>query len=107
MTHRIPMMLIAFLLCLALASCAAVRGRRAAPEPSGFLGDYSQLREDPQREVTLAYIDATAAWSRYDAVHLESVTLWATSESARLGETPPSSRRTLARSRPSSRSMAM
>ncbi len=58
------------------------RGRRGEAVTSGFLGDYSQLapREGyPAQEI---YINPAAQWSKYNAVYIESTTLWATSESA-------------------------
>lgn len=76
--------LAALLLCLTLASCAAVRARRAAPEPSGFLGDYSQLKPSPEHEARLIQIDEKVEWSRYKAIHLDSVTLWAEGENVKL-----------------------
>jgi len=57
--------------------CAATRGRRAAPEPSGFLGDYSQLRENKDYPAALVYVNPNVQWSRYNSIELDSVTLWA------------------------------
>jgi hypothetical protein len=61
----------------AMVACSATRGRRGEAPESGFLRDYSQLEHQddwPAREV---YFNPNAQWSRYDSVHLDSVTLWA------------------------------
>ena len=63
-------------LAFAVASCAASRGRRGEVPESGFLRDYSQLESSkdwPAREV---YFNPNAQWSRYDSIHIDSVTLW-------------------------------
>jgi hypothetical protein len=65
-------------LVCAMVACSASRGRRRGEAPeSGFLRDYSQLeklKDWPARE---AYFNPNAQWSRYDSIHLDSVTLWA------------------------------
>jgi hypothetical protein len=64
-------------LVCAMVACSASRGRRRGEAPeSGFLRDYSQLeklKDWPARE---AYFNPNAQWSRYDSIHLDSVTLW-------------------------------
>jgi hypothetical protein len=63
-------------LVCAMVACAASRGRRGDAPESGFLGDYSQLKsldDWPAREV---YFNPNAQWSRYDSIHIDSVTLW-------------------------------
>lgn len=66
----------AVLLLVAAASCGAVRGRRGPAEHSGFLGDYSQLSKLEGFEAQEVWIDPQASWSSYDAVQIDSVTLW-------------------------------
>ena len=64
-------------LAFAVVGCAASRGRRSEAPESGFLRDYSQLESSkdwPAREV---YFNPNAQWSRYDSIHIDSVTLWA------------------------------
>jgi hypothetical protein len=63
-------------LALAFAACALTRNPREAAEPSGFLGDYSQLREGTDDEADLVYTNPDVDWSRYDAILIESVTVW-------------------------------
>jgi hypothetical protein len=43
---------------------------------SGFLDDYSVLREGAPGQVALVYLNPKADWARYDKVLLEPVTLW-------------------------------
>jgi hypothetical protein len=69
---------------LASLGCAAVRGRRGAPERSGFLGDYGGLAKREGYEAQLVYVNPRADWSRYAAVEIDSVTLWASREDVKL-----------------------
>jgi len=64
--------------------CGAVRGRRGTPEESGFLRDYSQLQPRKGYEARLVYVKPGVDWSRYDAVDIDSVTLWANRETEKL-----------------------
>lgn len=84
---RLLRMIVAILLALALVAalgCAAVRGRRGEPELTGFLGDYSRLEPIGEIEGQLAYVRPDAEWERYDAIELDSVTLWASDANVRL-----------------------
>lgn len=56
--------------------CGGVRARRQAPEPSGFLGDYSRLEKIQGYDFLQMYIAPGVDWSQYHAIHLDSVTLW-------------------------------
>ena len=61
---------------IALAGCAQ---RAPAPRPlrtSGFLDDYTVLREGGPGEVRHVYRNPDANWARYSKVLLEPVTLW-------------------------------
>jgi hypothetical protein len=71
---------------LALAGCAATRGRRGIPDPSGFLGDYSQLEANDDYPAAEVYIAPDADWSSFDAVNLDSVTLWKSEETGKLSD---------------------
>jgi hypothetical protein len=78
----------ALVLTLALAvagsaGCAATRARRSAAPPSGFLGDYSDLRRAKGYDAQRVFVAPDAKWSSYHAIHLDSVTLWATGQSER------------------------
>jgi hypothetical protein len=81
---RLAALLALGVLGIALVDCAAVRGRRAAPEPSGFLGDYSQLAEREGYEAQLIYVDPVAPWPAYEAIEIDSVTLWVSEETGPL-----------------------
>lgn len=56
--------------------CAATRGRRGEPEKSGFLGDYSQLKENPEYPAALVYVRPGVQWARYNSIQLDSAGLW-------------------------------
>jgi hypothetical protein len=73
----------ALALSLVVSACATTRQTRSV-EQTGFLGDYSQLRPGEGDEAQLIYIDARADFSSYDAVIIDSVTLWGESEAAKL-----------------------
>ena len=65
-----------FALMLAVAACATTRQSRGDGSKSGFLGDYSDLQEGGKDEPQLIYIDPSANWSQYNAIHIDSVSLW-------------------------------
>jgi len=69
---------------LMAVACAGTRGRRSAPEESGFLRDYSQLTEREGAAAKLSYVNPRAAWSSYDAIWIESVSMWATSKTSKV-----------------------
>lgn len=83
MTRTISLRTSSVLVAIALVTaaamvvgCATTRQSRGTGEASGFLGDYSDLREGEKDESQLVYIRPDVDWARYDAIHLESVTLW-------------------------------
>ncbi len=78
--------MLAIACALPALGCGAVRGRRGAPEESGFLRDYSQLEEREGHEAQLVYVNPRADWSRYAAVEIDSVTLWASQENVKLSK---------------------
>jgi hypothetical protein len=55
--------------------CGATRGGREVEE-RGFLGDYSQLKENPGEGVDLRYIASGIDWKRYDKILLDPVQFW-------------------------------
>ena len=78
--HHVPKRMIAGVLVAGLAlsiGCAPLRQRREAVEPSGFLHDYSQLQKNDQYPAYLVYINPKANWSKYNAIMIDSVSLWA------------------------------
>jgi len=69
---------------MVVGGCAATRGRRGAPESSGFLKDYSELAENPDFPASRVYIRPGVAWSSYNAIQIDSVGLWVNQETASL-----------------------
>ena len=67
--------LLAALLVLLLGGCAH-RGAAPPEKMSGFLDDYTLLREGGPNEVALVYRNPEANWPAYREVLLEPVTLW-------------------------------
>ncbi len=68
---------IAFITAAAMvAACATTRQSPGTGDASGFLGDYSDLRKGKKGEPQLIYINPQVDWAHYDAIHIESVTLW-------------------------------
>ena len=66
------------------AGCAATRGRRGAPEESGFLRNYSQLQEVEGFPAARVYIRPGVQWANYNSVQLDSVGLYADASTAKL-----------------------
>lgn len=63
-------------LSLGLHACTTTMKTRSV-EPSGFLGDISQLQEGGFGKAGLVYFDETAPWASYDKILLEPVQLYA------------------------------
>src|SRR5258707_6229832 len=62
---------------LLVSACTATRGRRGAPEESGFLRDYSQLKEVDGYPAARIYIRPGVPWANYNSIQIDSVGLWA------------------------------
>lgn len=58
-----------------LSACASTRQARSV-EKTGFLGDYSILREGEDEEALMVYRNPKANWKSYDKVMLDPVTVW-------------------------------
>lgn len=64
---------------LALAMLSGCVASTRAPDPrtmSGFLDDYSRLREGGSEQPSLVYRNPDADWTRYEAILFEPVTIW-------------------------------
>jgi hypothetical protein len=61
---------------LVVSGCTPTRARRGTPYESGFLSDYGQLKHVEGYPAALVYIRPGVQWSSYNAVQLDSVTLW-------------------------------
>jgi len=70
-------------LSLAFVACETTRQTRSA-QPAGFLGDYSQLRPGTGDEAQFVYLNPAAQWSQYNAIMIDSVTLWQSDRTAKL-----------------------
>jgi hypothetical protein len=58
-----------------LVACQTTRQTRNV-QAAGFLGDYSQLRKGEGKEAQLIYINSNANWQSYNAIMIDSVTIW-------------------------------
>jgi len=63
-----------------LSGCPTTRQTRTVEE-SGFLRDYSQLREGGTGEAQLVYIKPGVAWARYTKIKIDPVTIWTSGDS--------------------------
>jgi hypothetical protein len=63
-------------LALLFAAACTVRGPRQPVDGSGFLDDYSLLRQGGPGEVALLYRNPEAQWTSFHKVMFEPVTLW-------------------------------
>ncbi len=73
-------------LLVAVAGCAATQQTRSV-EPSGFLGDYAQLRKGRGEQALLVYINPQANFARYDRVIIDPITIW-TQPGAEVADVP-------------------
>src|SRR6266481_5152339 len=62
-------------LLLGMIACATTRQVRKT-EPSGFLGDYSQLEKGKKGQADMIYWNPSADWAKYTKVYIEPVELW-------------------------------
>ena len=78
-------MIVLTVVALAAAGCGIIRPTRGRhfedTERSGFLGNYSQLAPREGFDAQEVYVNPKAAWPRYNAIYIESVTLWVSDES--------------------------
>jgi hypothetical protein len=85
--HSVPRAVLALAVLLGLsltvAACATTRQTRSV-ERSGFLGDYSDLQPGEEGQAQLVYIDPRADFSIYDAVLIDTVTLWHDSDLSKI-----------------------
>ena len=74
----------AIMIVLLLPACAPTRQPRGAVQESGFLRDYSLLQPGADDQAKLRYVNPAADFSRYQAVLVDSVTLWSGPELSKL-----------------------
>jgi len=82
-------------LIVLIGGCAPTRQARSV-EKSGFLGDYSMLREGEKGEALLVYKNPKANWKSYDKVIIDPVTVWFGKEDSQLEDVSPEDRHLVA-----------
>ena len=82
---------------LLLLGCS--RGGHEHPSfgPSGFLGDYSELRPGGRGRARLVYLDPAVDFSPYERVILDPVVVWKSDDEKRFAGISPAQREALAR----------
>ncbi len=60
---------------LGVTACHTTRHARSVTE-SGFLGDYSQLKEGTSDQAKLVYFAPNVDWKKYTKMYIEPVQLW-------------------------------
>ncbi len=78
MKKLLTLLMVTSLLVVA-AGCAKTKqaGGLGKAEPSGFLGDYSMLKEGEKGQATLVYIkEDSAKWKSFDKILLKPVQVW-------------------------------
>jgi hypothetical protein len=66
---------VALALAAIIGACATTQQTRQV-EPSGFLGDYSELAPGRGDQARLLYLNPAADFSQYDKVWIDPVTIW-------------------------------
>src|SRR5262244_867808 len=83
-TMRRSVGLVAISLLIAVGGCAATQEAKSV-QKSGFLGDYSRLKEGQrgsffsqgaEGQALLVYKNPAADWRKYRKIWLDSVTVW-------------------------------
>jgi len=64
-----------------LTGCSTSKQVSQMKEQSGFLGDYSMLREGKGEEANYVYINPTTNWKNYTKVMIKPVELWQSEDS--------------------------
>jgi hypothetical protein len=64
-------------LLLGLTACSTTRQQtKGTIEPSGFLGDYSQLHEGTNDQARMVYFAPDVNWAKYTKIWIKPVELW-------------------------------
>lgn len=75
------------ILVVGLSGCASTQHARSVDQ-SGFLGDYSMLKEGKKDESLLIYKNPQADWKKYTKVILDPVNIWVGQDSQLKGVDP-------------------
>jgi len=79
-----PALAILLMVVVTTAGCSATRARHDAPEPSGFLGDYTQLQKHADFPAAAVYVRPGVEWSSYQSIEIASVGMWVNEETENL-----------------------
>lgn len=85
--------ILALLFTLSLLGCGAKESRRM--EQSGFLEDYSQLKEGTNNEALFVYVNPNADCRKYNKVIIDQATLWAKTDGSPLSKLDPKDQKML------------
>ncbi len=78
---------------MAFSGCATTEQVRSV-EPSGFLGNYSQLKPGEKNEALLYWINPDMDFKSYDKIVIDPVTIWR-NDNSDIGELPPEEQKNL------------
>ena len=78
-------------------ACKTTRQQsKGTPEPSGFLGDYSQMQEGLKDRANLYYIKPGVDWNKYTKVWIKPIELWKSEDpDSRINKMSPEDQQTL------------
>jgi hypothetical protein len=85
-------------LLLGVTACKTTRqvSKESFNEPSGFLGDYSQMQKGTNGQANLVYMNPSANWAKYTKIWIKPVELWKSDDpESRLGKMSPENRQEL------------
>jgi hypothetical protein len=84
-------------LLLSLTACSTTRQQtKGTIEPSGFLGDYSQLHEGTNGQARLVYWAPDVNWAKYTKVWIKPIELWNSGDpDSPMGKISPENQQTL------------
>jgi hypothetical protein len=82
---------------LGITGCSTNRQQTSGtPEPSGFLGDYSQMQAGLADRANLYYQKPDVDWNKYTKIWIKPVELWASGDpDSPMGKISPEDRQTL------------
>ena len=96
--------LVAISLLIGVGGCASTQEAKSV-EKSGFLGDYSRLKEGQrgsffsqgaEGQALLIYKNPAADWRKYKKIQLDPVTVWMSQKDSQLKDVSPEDRQRLA-----------
>ncbi|MFM8331527.1 MAG: DUF3313 domain-containing protein [Candidatus Methylumidiphilus sp.] len=90
---QLSFQIIIMLFALSLSGCGAKESRRM--EQSGFLGDYSQMKEGTNNEALFVEVNPKADCRNYPKVIIDEATLWAKTDDSPLSKLDPKDQKML------------